>query len=57
MTLIAEYPAALRMATMDPPTIASSRCRTIVNTRQAPSAIGPYSQVLYRLTLSILQLV
>ena len=42
---------------MDPPTIASSRCRTIVNTRQAPSAIGPYSQVLVSPTLSILKFV
>merc|ERR1711934_136255 len=27
-----------------PPTISNSLCRTIVNTTQAPSAIGPYNQ-------------
>ena len=28
-----------------PPTVSNSLCRTIVNTTQAPSAIGPYNQV------------
>ena len=30
-----------------PPNVSNSLCRTIVNTTQAPSAIGPYNQVLH----------